>query len=93
MILDQPYSKDRFDDIDEIMSKINDGEEVDIEKAKRNALLIPKTLFEDEFITKVKKDRDLLLSIEHEWFADNETGDDPKQLRVEEEIRKLQAEN
>jgi superfamily II DNA or RNA helicase/HKD family nuclease len=88
-----PDELEDFDDIDEIMGKINDGEEVDIEKAKRNALLIPKALFEEDFIIKVKKDRDLLLSIEQEWFADNETGDDPKQLRVEEEIRKLQAEN
>lgn len=88
-----PDELEDFDDIDDIMGKINDGEEVDIDKAKRNALLIPKSLFEEEFIFKVKNDRDLLRSIEREWFANNETGDDPKQQQVEAEIRKLQTEN
>lgn len=88
-----PDELEDFDDIDDIMGKINDGEEVDIDKAKRNALLIPKGLFEEEFILKVKNDRDLLRDIEHEWFADNETGQDPKQQRVEAEIKKLQSEN
>lgn len=88
-----PDELEDFDDIDDIMGKINDGEEVDIDKAKRNALLIPKVLFEEEFILKVKNDRDLLRSIEHEWFANNETGEDPKQRQVELEIQKLQSEN
>jgi len=88
-----PGEFEGFDDIDVIMSRLNEGEEVDIEKIKRNALLIPKNLFEEEFIIKVKRDRDLLRNIEHEWFADNETGEDPKQAKVEAEIRKLQTEN
>lgn len=88
-----PDELEDFDDIDDIMGKINDGEEVDIDKVKRNALLIPKSLFEEEFILKVNNDRDLLRNIEHEWFANNETGEDPKQQQVEVEIRKLQKEN
>lgn len=88
-----PDELEDFDDIDDILGKINDGEEVDIDKAKRNALLISKELFEEEFILKVRSDRDLLRNIEHEWFANNETGDDPKQQKVEAEIQKLLSEN
>jgi hypothetical protein len=88
-----PDELEDFDNIDDILAKINDGEEVDIDKVKRNALLIPNELFEVEFIYKVKNDRELLRGIENDWFAGGEIGDDPKQRQVESEIKKLQAEN
>lgn len=88
-----PDELEDFDDIDDIMGKINSGEEIDIDKTKRNALLIPRGLFEETFIEKVNDDRNLLRSIEQEWFIDNQTGDDPKQEQVELEIRKLLSDN
>ncbi|MDR0917853.1 MAG: phospholipase D-like domain-containing protein, partial [Oscillospiraceae bacterium] len=79
-------------DIDELLNRIED-EISDIEEIKKIAVPVEVSMFKEKFITDVKHDLILLNEIYSEWFGENETGFDPKQLCVEEKIKDLLAEN
>ena len=89
-ILD-PEDLGGFDDIDEMMKKIDAGEE--IERKSDKAIYVPSGLFDDKFILDVKNDLELLRRIRSEWFKNGDTGYDPKQKCIESKISELLQEN
>lgn len=89
-ILD-PEDLGGFDDIDEMMKKIDAGEE--IERRSDKAIYVPSGLFDDKFILDVKNDLELLRRIRSEWFKNDDTGYDPKQKCIESKISELLQEN
>lgn len=91
--LADPDDLEDFDSIDDVMAKIDEGEDVDIEKIKRVAVPIPRELFEHTYELAVKSDLALLQQIKRDWFSDGNTGDDPKQQCTEEKLRELLTEN
>ena len=91
--LADPDDLEDFDSIDDVMERIDAGEDVDIEKVKRIAALIPRELFDPAYESAIRKDLTLLQKIKNDWFSDGTTGDDPKQQRTEEKIRELLAED
>lgn len=88
-----PGDLESFDSIDDVMERIDSGEEIDIDKVKKTAVPIPKELFDDSFSIFVKNDLDLLQDIRQSWFSSGLTGDDPKQERTEQKLRELLSEN
>lgn len=84
-----PDDLEDFDSIDEIMGLIESGEEIDMDAIKRNAVPVPRELFEPAFAVFVRHDLELLKEIRSEWFADGTTGKDPKQDYVEGKISEL----
>ncbi len=89
-ILD-PEDLDNFDDVDEMMKKIDAGEE--IERRSDKAIYVPSGLFDDKFILDVENDLELLRQIRSEWFRNGDTGYDPKQKCIESKISELLQEN
>ena len=85
-ILD-PEDLEDFDDIDDMLEKIEVGE--DFERKSNEAIYVPSHYFKRDFILEVENDLELLKTIRIEWFANNETGEDPKQEKVEFEIARL----
>lgn len=85
-ILD-PEDLEDFDDIDDMLEKIEIGE--DFERRSNEAIYVPSHYFKQEFIIEVENDLDLLRTIKNDWFASGETGEDPKQEKVESEIARL----
>lgn len=92
-VLVDPEDLEDFDSIDDVMIKIDEGEEVDIDKVKKVAIPIPRELFEPGFELAIHKDLELLQRIKNDWFADGSTGEDPKQERTEQKIKELLAED
>lgn len=88
-----PDELEEFDSVDEINALIESGEEIDTEAIKKVALTIPRDLFEDTFALLVRNDLELLKGIKTDWFTDGVTGDDPKQVRIEQKIKELLSEN
>ena len=68
------------DEIMETLEEINsiDNEPIDVDKIKKKAIPIPKELFKEDFIHAIESDIDLLKGIYHEWFTNEEVGEDPK---------------
>ena len=85
-ILD-PEDLEDFDNIDEMLKKIEIGE--DIQLNNNEAIYVPSGYFETQFIDDVENDLILLKQIRGEWFHSGETGEDPKQNKVESEIARL----
>ena len=88
-----PDELEEFESIDELMQRIDTDENIDIEKIKKGAVLIPCDLIEDRYIIDVTNDLKLLEEIQNEWFASGETGYDPKQEKVEQRITQALKEN
>lgn len=91
--LPDPDDLEEFDSIDDIMTDIDSGEDVDIDKIKKTAVPIPKNFFEESYILDVKSDLELLRSIQQNWFSGGDTGEDPKQATTEQKLRDLLNEN
>lgn len=83
------------DEIMETLEQINsiDNEPIDVDKIKKKAIPIPKELFKEDFIHAVKSDIDLLKGIYHEWFTNEEIGEDPKYNEISRKISNLLKEN
>ncbi|MDD4408585.1 MAG: helicase-related protein [Clostridia bacterium] len=83
------------DEIQEIVDEINSiGEEpLDVDKIKKKAIPLPKTLFKPDFIIDVENDVELLKTIYHEWFLTEEVGEDPKYDEIKNKITNLLKEN
>lgn len=88
-----PDDLEDFDSIDDVMNRIDMGEEIDIEKVKKTAIPIPRQFFSEEFAVSVRKDLELLQGIRQSWFANGMTGVDPKQHRTEQKLQELLSEN
>jgi superfamily II DNA or RNA helicase/HKD family nuclease len=88
-----PDDLEEFDSIDEIMGLIEGGEELDIEAVKKNAIPVPKELFEPAYAVYVRHDLELLQNIRNEWFSDGSTGVDPKQNYVESKVSEFLSED
>lgn len=88
-----PDELEEFDSIDAINALIESGEEVDIEAIKKVALPIPREFFEKTFADLVRSDLELLQSIRQDWFADGQTGSDPKQEKTKQKLQELLREN
>lgn len=82
-------------DLDELLENIEQANkgEYDVDKIKKVAVPVPVAMFENKFIEDVRHDLKLLSEIFAEWFADDNIGDDPKLLKVEDEISKLLKQN
>lgn len=83
------------DEIQEILDEINsiDDEPIDVDKIKKKAIPLPKELFNTSYIVAVKSDVKLLSEIYHDWFADENVGEDPKYSEISEKISELLKDN
>lgn len=83
------------DEIMETLEEINsiDNEPIDVDKIKKKAIPIPKELFKEDFIHAIESDIDLLKGIYHEWFTNEEVGEDPKYNEISRKINNLLKEN
>lgn len=83
------------DEIQEILDEINsiDDEPIDVDKIKKKAIPLPKELFNTSYIVAVKSDVKLLSEIYHDWFADENIGEDPKYNEISEKIFELLKDN
>ena len=82
-------------EIEETLQEIHkiDKEDIDIDKIRKRAIPLPKSLFKGDYIIDVNKDLELLLEIQKEWFSEKELGFDPKLNRLKIELDRLLKEN
>ena len=83
------------DEIQETLDEISSIDElgIDLNKIKKKAIPIEKSLFREEFIEAVKSDIELLKGIYTEWFESDDVGIDPKYNIVKQKIAKSLEEN
>lgn len=89
--LPDPDDEEIQETLDEISSIDELG--IDLNKIKKKAIPIEKSLFREEFIEAVKSDIELLKGIYTEWFESDEVGVDPKYSMVKQKITKSLEEN
>ena len=89
--LSEPDDEEIQETLDEISSIDELG--IDLNKIKKKAIPIEKSLFREEFIEAVKSDIELLKGIYTEWFESDDVGIDPKYNVVKQKIAKLLEEN
>ena len=89
--LSEPDDEEIQETLDEISSIDELG--IDLNKIKKKAIPIEKSLFREEFIEAVKSDIELLKGIYTEWFESDDVGVDPKYNMVKQKIAKSLEEN
>lgn len=89
--LDEPDDEEIQETLDEISSIDELG--IDLNKIKKKAIPIEKSLFREEFIHAVESDIKLLKDIYTEWFESDDVGVDPKYNVVKQKIAKSLEEN
>lgn len=89
--LSEPDDEEIQETLDEISSIDELG--IDLNKIKKKAIPIEKSLFREEFIEAVKSDIELLKGIYTEWFESDDVGIDPKYNIVKQKIAKSLEEN
>ena len=89
--LDEPDDEEIQETLDEISSIDELG--IDLNKIKKKAIPIEKSLFREEFIHAVESDIELLKGIYTEWFESDDVGIDPKYNVVKQKIKNSLAEN
>jgi len=89
--LSEPDDEEIQETLDEISSIDELG--IDLNKIKKKAIPIEKSLFREEFIEAVKSDIELLKGIYTEWFESDDVGIDPKYNVVKQKIAKSLEEN
>lgn len=89
--LDEPDDEEIQETLDEISSIDEFG--IDLNKIKKKAIPIERSLFRDEFIHAVESDIELLKGIYIEWFESDDVGIDPKYNVVKQKIENSLAEN
>ena len=89
--LSEPDDEEIQETLDEISSIDELG--IDLNKIKKKAIPIEKSLFREEFIEAVKSDIELLKGIYTEWFESDDVGIDPKYNVVKQKIENSLAEN
>lgn len=89
--LDEPDDEEIQETLDEISSIDELG--IDLNKIKKKAIPIEKSLFREEFIHAVESDIELLKGIYTEWFESDDVGIDPKYNVVKQKIAKSLEEN
>lgn len=89
--LDEPDDEEIQETLDEISSIDELG--IDLNKIKKKAIPIEKSLFREEFIHAVESDIELLKGIYTEWFESDDVGIDPKYNVVKQKITKSLEEN
>ncbi|MBR2927491.1 MAG: helicase, partial [Clostridia bacterium] len=89
--LSEPDDEEIQETLDEISSIDELG--IDLNKIKKKAIPIEKSLFREEFIEAVKSDIELLKGIYTEWFESDDIGVDPKYNVVKQKIAKSLEEN
>ena len=89
--LSEPDDEEIQETLDEISSIDELG--IDLNKIKKKAIPIEKSLFREEFIEAVKSDIDLLKGIYTEWFESDDIGVDPKYNVVKQKIARSLEEN
>jgi len=83
------------EEIQETLDEINSIDElgIDLNKIKKKAIPIEKSLFREEFIQAVESDIALLKGIYTDWFESDDVGEDPKYNTISKKISKLLHEN
>lgn len=83
------------DEIQETLDEINSigDEPFDVDRIKKKAIPFPKELFNVSFIAAVESDIALLSGIYHDWFTDEEIGEDPKYNKISDKISELIKDN
>ena len=89
--LSEPDDEEIQETLDEISSIDELG--VDLNKIKKKAIPIEKSMFREEFILAVESDIELLKGIYTEWFESDDIGIDPKYNMVKQKIAKSLEEN
>lgn len=89
--LPDPDDEEIQETLDEISSIDELG--IDLNKIKKKAIPIEKSLFREEFIEAVKSDIELLKGIYTEWFESDDIGVDPKYNVVKQKIARSLEEN
>ena len=89
--LPDPDDEEIQETLDEISSIDELG--IDLNKIKKKAIPIEKSLFREEFIEAVKSDIELLKGIYTAWFESDDVGVDPKYNMVKQKIAKSLEEN
>lgn len=89
--LDEPDDEEIQETLDEISSIDELG--VDLNKIKKKAIPIEKSLFREEFIHAVESDIELLKDIYTKWFESDDVGVDPKYNVVKQKIARSLEEN
>lgn len=89
--LSEPDDEEIQETLDEISSIDELG--IDLNKIKKKAIPIEKSLFREEFIHAVESDIELLKGIYTEWFESDDVGVDPKYNMVKQKIAKSLEEN
>lgn len=89
--LDEPDDEGIQETLDEISSIDELG--VDLNKIKKKAIPIEKSLFREEFIHAVESDIELLKDIYTKWFESDDVGVDPKYNVVKQKIARSLEEN
>jgi superfamily II DNA/RNA helicase len=89
--LSEPDDEEIQETLDEISSIDELG--VDLNKIKKKAIPIEKSMFREEFILAVESDIELLKGIYTEWFESDDVGIDPKYNMVKQKIAKSLEEN
>jgi len=89
--LSEPDDEEIQETLDEISSIDELG--IDLNKIKKKAIPIEKSLFREEFIEAVKSDIELLKGIYTEWFESDDIGVDPKYNVVKQKIARSLEEN
>ncbi len=89
--LSEPDDEEIQETLDEIGSIDELG--IDLNRIKKKAIPIEKSLFRTEFIEVVKSDIELLKGIYAEWFESDDVGIDPKYNMVKQKISKSLEEN
>lgn len=81
-------------EIEDILANINSAEdEIDLNKIKKEVILISQDMYRSQFIYDVQCDMELLLKIKNEWFANDEVGFDPKYNEIKRKIKELQKQD
>ena len=89
--LDEPDDEEIQETLDEISSIDELG--IDLNKIKKKAIPIEKSLFREEYIHAVESDIELLKDIYTKWFESDDVGVDPKYNVVKQKIARSLEEN
>ncbi|MBR2302987.1 MAG: helicase, partial [Clostridia bacterium] len=83
------------DEIEEILSEIDNIAEdgIDLAKIKKKAIPFERNLFKDDYLVAVESDIQLLQDIYDEWFNGADVGADPKYDEISKKLKQLLAEN